>query len=129
MSDIIGGNCPSGPYGWAVNPAGVEGICLGVESIGWDLAAPHADLHASMDWAAGLFGDEDEKQVADAIHKTWNRVLARNMVYTEATIQNILSSVRTATSYLQAGNCEMAQTTADQITRLPDGRVADGAQP
>lgn len=129
MSDIIGGQCGSiGGPGWEVNPAGTEGVCLVVESIGWDLGGPHGALRASNDYAAGLFTGSDEDVVAESLHKAWNRVLARNMAYTEGTIQTILGAVRQSVNHLQQANCDMAAQSIAKISS-DDGRVPDGVQP
>lgn len=131
MSHKIGRKCGSmlDGSGWEVNPAGTEGICMVVESIGWDLLAPHMTLRASTDFAAKAFDGPEDQEVAEAIRKTWNRVLARNMVYTEATIQKMLGSVREAVGHLQVANCEMAAQSLGTMYGRPDGRVSDGMRP
>lgn len=111
--------------GWQINYAATEGICLVVEAIGWDLATPHGGLIASTEIAIGVCNTvgEREAELGSSIQKAWNRIIARNMVYTEGTIQILLTAVRGAVNFAQEGNCYMAQNTLDQIYNQPDGRV------
>lgn len=113
---------------YQIEPTGSEGVFAATEALGWDLAAPHGALVATSELVTSLFYSkgEDEAQVAEALKDVWNRILARNMAYTEGMIQLMVESGREALNHFQEAQYSMISMTALKMIEAPDVVVVDG---
>lgn len=135
MTEPTTDTCTTFAYSWSLDPAGSEVIFKATENVGWGLAGPHASLAASGVWATQLFYSNgyEEQVVGEALKDVWNRILARNMAYTEGMIQLMVSSGREAVGYFEegasgmvAGACDKVANAAEKMLWEPDVAVEDG---